>query len=147
MQSSAYTCDQLVNFSLDFLDSHHDFNKVEPCPQVLNIDVAVFLYAFILLTGLTKNLFHVLLNEPTIEASITTQDNIIYTTQDDILSQDIILSQDDIIYQDNILLQEDTFPQDIIIENKNIQYKKNDLNLLLDYVKTIIHKNTQTQMQ
>ncbi|CAG8671257.1 27421_t:CDS:2 [Gigaspora margarita] len=95
----------------------------------------------------TENLFHVLLNKPTIEASITTKDEILsqddILPQNDILFQDNILSQDDILLQDNILLQEDIFPQDIIIENKNVQYKENELYLLLDHVKNIIHKNTQ----
>ncbi|CAG8770680.1 34846_t:CDS:2, partial [Gigaspora margarita] len=46
-QSSAYTRDQLVDFLLDFLDSYDDFDKAEPCSQMIDIDFAVFLNSFL----------------------------------------------------------------------------------------------------
>ena len=67
------------------------------------------------------------------------QDNVL--PQDDVLS---ILSQDNIIFQNDELPQDNTLPQDTAIENESVKRKKKELYLLLDYVKTIIDKNTQT---
>ncbi|CAG8494909.1 11300_t:CDS:2 [Cetraspora pellucida] len=42
-----HIANQLVNVLLDLLDPYEDFNNAEPCSQVLNIDIAVFLNSFI----------------------------------------------------------------------------------------------------
>ncbi|KAF0375616.1 hypothetical protein F8M41_012745 [Gigaspora margarita] len=47
LQNFAYTQEQLVDVFLEFLKSFEDFGSTEPCKQLLNIEIAVFLDAFI----------------------------------------------------------------------------------------------------